>query len=114
MFFIFMILIAFFFTALGTAIASLLEDMQGFNLIMNFLIMPLYFLSGAFYPISNLPSFIRIISYIDPLTYGVDALRGILIGASAMPVMLDMAVLFAVSVVFVILGAYSFDKSESV
>ncbi len=72
----FMFLIAIFFTGLGLAIASMMKDMQGFQLIMNFLIMPIFFLSGALFPLENLPSAIYFISRIDPLTYGVDGMRG--------------------------------------
>lgn len=72
-----MFLIAIFFTGLGLAIASMMKDMQGFQLIMNFLIMPIFFLSGALFPLENLPSAIYFISRIDPpLTYGVDGMRG--------------------------------------
>ena len=67
-----------FFTALGTAIASKLEDMQAFPLIINFLIMPLFFLSGALFPLEGLPRTIQIITYLDPLSYGVDGIRGAL------------------------------------
>ena len=51
---LFMMLIALVFAALGTAIGSVLQDMQGFQLIMNFLVLPIYFLSGALYPLKNL------------------------------------------------------------
>jgi len=67
-----------FFTAMGTAIASRLEDMQGFQMIMNFLVMPIFFLSGALFPLAGLPSSIFIAASLNPLTYGVDGLRGAL------------------------------------
>src|SRR5438552_1757188 len=70
-----MFLIALLFTGLGTAIASLLQDFQGFQLIMNFLVMPLFFLSGALFPLNLAPKFLTVISSFDPLTYGVDGLR---------------------------------------
>ncbi|MFH2109141.1 MAG: ABC transporter permease, partial [Patescibacteria group bacterium] len=72
---VFIFLIALTFTALGTAIASKLEDMQGFQLIMNFLVMPMFFLSGALFPLNNLPKAVDVITRINPLTYGVDGLR---------------------------------------
>src|SRR5262245_14470236 len=71
----FMALIACAFSALGTAIGSALENMQGFQLIMNFLVMPIFFLSGALYPLTNLPRAFSIAVSLDPLTYGVDGLR---------------------------------------
>ena len=80
--FLFMALIAIVFAALGTAIGSTLKDMQGFQLIMNFLVMPIFFLSGALFPLTNLPTALTIATRLDPLTYGVDGLRGALIGVS--------------------------------
>ncbi|MDH7476027.1 MAG: ABC transporter permease [Microgenomates group bacterium] len=110
LFFIF--LIALLFTALGTAIASMLEDMQGFQLIMNFLVMPLFFLSGALFPINNLPKLLLIITKIDPLSYGVDALRATLINQSYYPVSLDFSILLILVVFLFIIGSYLFSKIE--
>ena len=110
--FVVMFLIAMLFTALGTAIASRLEDMQGFQLIMNFLVMPLFFLSGALFPIDNLPKAIDIITKIDPLTYGVDALRATLSTVSHFGLGLDLLVLIVLVVVVTIIGAYEFSKIE--
>ena len=75
---IFMFLIALLFTALGTAIASLLKDMNAFPLIINFIIMPLFFLSGALFPVNDVPNFLKIIIRLNPLSYGVDGVRGAL------------------------------------
>ena len=80
--FLVMILIALLFTALGTAIASTMEDFHGFQLIMNFLIMPLFFLSGALFPLNDLPATINFLTRLNPLTYGVDGLRAALINSS--------------------------------
>ena len=79
---IFIFLIAILFTALGTAIASKLEDMQGFQLIMNFIIMPVFFLSGALFPLDSLPAAIGFIIKLNPLSYGVDGIRVALTGIS--------------------------------
>src|SRR3989304_8954555 len=80
---VFIFLIALLFTALGTALASVLEDMQGFQLIMNFLVMPIFFLSGALFPLKGLPYVIELFTKINPLTYGNDGLRDILIASSS-------------------------------
>src|ERR1700760_3704125 len=77
--FLFVALIAIVFSALGTAIGSAIKDMQGFQLVMNFLVMPVFFLSGALFPLDNLKRVMSVITKIDPLTYGVDGLRGALI-----------------------------------
>lgn len=75
-----MALIAIVFAALGTAIGSSLKDMQGFQLVMNFLVMPIFFLSGALYPLTNLPRVLVLLTRIDPLSYGVDGMRTVLTG----------------------------------
>jgi len=111
--FLVMVLIALFFTAMGTAIASLLEDMQGFQMIMNFLVMPIFFLSGALFPLTGLPSSIDIIARLNPLTYGVDGLRGALVGGQMQfGFGIDLAVLTGVTVLFLVIGSYLFSKIE--
>lgn len=110
---IFMFLIAIFFTGLGLAIASKMKDMHGFQLIMNFLIMPIFFLSGALFPLENLPSSIYYISRIDPLTYGVDGMRGALAGMSVFGICSDLAVIGTLSVLVCVIGAFLFSKVEA-
>ena len=110
--FVFMFLIAVIFTALGTAIGSLLEDMQGFQLIVNFLIMPLFFLSGALFPLDSLPSSISWIFKINPLSYGVDGLRGAITGVSHFGMGFDFFILCICSVGLIALGGYLFSKIE--
>jgi ABC-2 type transport system permease protein len=112
--FLFMAFIAAMFTALGTAIGSLLTDMQGFQMIMNFLVMPLFFLSGALFPLANLPKVMAFVTSLDPLSYGVDGLRGVLIG-SPYPffgLQLDVVVLSLVTVGFIGLGTYFFSRIQ--
>ncbi len=109
-----MFLISSTFIGLGLIFASRMRDIHGFSLIMNFVIFPLFFLSGALYPLNNLPVWLKYISYIDPLTYGVDGLRGVLIGDSLFSVVFDFILLISFSVVMVLLGAYFFEKSEYV
>lgn len=110
--FIFMFLIAVLFTALGTAIASKLEDMQAFPLIINFIIMPLFFLSGALFPMDSLPSTISFITKINPLSYGVDGLRGTLTGVSHLGLIPDFSVLILLTIIVSIIGSYLFSKIE--
>jgi ABC-2 type transport system permease protein len=112
--FLFMLLIGFTFIGLGLIFASKMKDMQGFGIVMNFIIFPLFFLSGALYPLGNLPWFVRALSYIDPLTFGIDGLRGSLIKVSSLPILLDLAIMIGFSLVMVFLGAYFFEKSETV
>jgi ABC-2 type transport system permease protein len=110
--FLFMALVAVMFTALGTAIASVLSDFQGFQLVMNFLVMPIFFLSGALFPLTNLPKALAITASLDPLTYGVDGLRGSLIGVGHFSATLDVAVLSAIAAVLVSAGAYLFSRIQ--
>lgn len=110
--FVVMFLIALLFTALGTAIASVLQDFQGFQLIMNFLVMPLFFLSGSLFPLNSEPEFLKVISSIDPLTFGVDALRGSLINSSHFGIGVDIVVLGMLTVIVLAIGSYLFSKIE--
>jgi ABC-2 type transport system permease protein len=110
--FVFAGLTALLFTALGTAIASVIEDMQGFQLIMNFLVMPLFFLSGALFPLDGLPRAIDIVARVDPLSYGVDGLRWALIGHAHFPLVVDFAVLVTLTFTLLGVGAWLFNRIE--
>lgn len=110
--FVVMFLISFLFTALGTAIASTLQDFQGFQLIMNFLVMPLFFLSGALFPLQGLPGPLNLIASLDPLTYGVDALRSTLSHVSHFGLTTDVSVLCALTAIVLVIGSYLFSKIE--
>lgn len=107
-----MFLVAILFTSFGTMIASFLDDMQGFQLIMNFIIMPLVFLSGAFFPLPGLPPVLAVIARIDPLSYGIDAFRGLLINMSHYGLSQDILMLCVVTAVFVSLGGYFFRRVQ--
>ena len=101
------------FSALATAIGSSIKEMQGFQMVMNFLLMPLFFLSGAIYPLEGLPRVLAALTRVDPLTYGVDGVRGLLIGRTHFGIPLDIAVLLSVGVLFVAFGAWRFSKLEA-
>jgi len=109
---LFMALIACLFSALGTAIGSALQDMQGFQLVMNFLVMPIFFLSGALYPLDNLPKLFAAATMADPLSYGVDGMRTMLLGISHFGAALDVAVLAGVGLVLLGVGSYLFSKIQ--
>ena len=110
--FVFMFLIALLFTALGTAIASVLQDMTGFQLIMNFIVMPIFFLSGSLFPPSGLPGVLNTIVRIDPLAYGVDGLRGTLGQMAHFGLATDFWVLTTCVVVLIGVGSYLFSKIQ--
>jgi len=104
--------IASLFSALGITVASFVKDMQGFQLVMNFLVMPTFFLSGALFPLTNSPLLLRALATIDPLSYGVDGIRALLINVSHFGVATDATVLLVMASAFLGLGSYCFTKLE--
>jgi len=109
---LFMMLIACVFSALGTAIGSVLVNIQGFQMIMNFLVLPIFFLSGALYPLDGLPGVLSMITRLDPLAYGVDGLRTALIGVSHFGMMADGVVLVVVAMMLLVAGSRLFSRIQ--
>ncbi|MGA8110182.1 MAG: ABC transporter permease [Acidobacteriaceae bacterium] len=115
---IFVAMIAIVFAALGASIGSTIKDMQGFQVLMNFLVMPIFFLSGALYPLKNLPVVLSWITHADPLTYGIDGLRGVLIGSWQFNFpwqfnfLLDLGLLGALAAIFLGTSAWLFSRIE--
>jgi ABC-2 type transport system permease protein len=110
--FAFLALIAIVFTALGTTIGSSLKDMQGYTAAMNFLVLPVFLLSGTLFPLDNLPILLATMTRADPLAYGVDGLRATLIAQAHFGAVLDAAVLGSAAVILTVLGAWRFSKIE--
>lgn len=108
-----MALIALLFTAVGSCIACLIDDMQAFPLVINFLVMPLFFLSGALFPLDTAPAGLQLVAMFDPLSYGVDALRSSLTGVEHFGPWINYPVLLVVSLGFLILGGRLFGKMEA-
>jgi ABC-2 type transport system permease protein len=109
---LFMVLIACLFSALGTAIGSTIENIQGFQLVMNFLVMPIFFLSGALYPLGNLPKALSVVTSLDPLAYGVDGLRTSLSGVTHFGLTADLLVLVVVTTILLLVGSHLFSKIQ--
>lgn len=109
---VFMLFISIFFTAMGTAIASIMEDMSAFPLVSNFLIMPIFFLSGALFPLENLPLSIRWFSYVNPLSFGVDGLRITLAGQSFFGLEISTLVLGGMIAGMLVIGACLFRRIQ--
>ncbi len=105
-------------TSLGILIAARLTSFDGFNIIMNFLVMPMLFLSGAMYPVTSMPRVLRQLTLINPLTYGVDAFKHVLLENSTpplgpeFPLSLDLFVVSGTAIVMLTLAALSFRKKE--
>jgi ABC-2 type transport system permease protein len=107
---VFMVLIGISFTAFGIAIASRMEDMHGFQLIMNFVIFPIFGLSGALFPIESLPGWVRYLTLLDPLTYGVEGIRYGLLGSSHIDPAICFVILSGFTILMVGFGSYLFRK----
>lgn len=112
------ILVSFCITSIGILIASRLTSLDGFNILMNFLVMPMFFLSGAMYPVTSMPPALRQLTHINPLTYGIDAFKHVLLRGSKpplgpeFPITLDLFVMLAVSIVMLTLAALSFRRKD--
>ncbi len=107
-----MVLISMAFVSVGLIFASVLDDMHGFSLIVNFFVFPIFFLSGALFPVENLPGWVRPLCYADPLTYGVDLMRGTLTGVWAFHPLLDLGVLAGFGLVAISVGSWLFSRLE--
>src|SRR5919197_1329678 len=94
------LLLSFCLTSVGLTIGSYIESLEGFQLIVSFVVFPLFFLSGALFPLSNLPSWLSILTRIDPATYAVDALRNAMLGIASYSFPIDIGVLAAFTIGF--------------
>ena len=109
---IFMLVLAAAVVSIGLIIGSFMESPEGFNLIISFLVFPLFFLSGALFPIDNLPSWLRAFTALNPVTYAVDGMRGVMLGMSTFPVMMDFGVLLGFAVVMIVIGSIAFSRMK--
>jgi ABC-2 type transport system permease protein len=107
-----MVLIAVGFVLLGIAFSSRMKDFHGFSLIMNFVVMPVFFLSGAFFPLDRLPGWLKWLVYVDPLTYGVDALRFCMVNTSTFPIWISLFALIVFGAVATLAGTLLFSTSQ--
>lgn len=107
---VFVLLLAMAITSLGLAIGSMLNSFEGFGLIQSFVIMPLFFLSGALYPLDNLPGWMVTVTRMNPLTYVVDGMRGALYGINTFPLTLDLGIATLFAVVLIAVGTYAFKR----
>lgn len=109
---IFMLVLAAAVVSIGLIIGSFMESPEGFNLIVSFLVFPLFFLSGALFPIDNLPSWLRTFTTLNPVTYAVDGMRGVMLGKSTFPVIMDFGVLLGFAVVMIGIGSIAFSRMK--
>lgn len=108
------LLLSFCLTSLGLAMGSYIDSLEGFQLIVSFVVFPLFFLSGALFPLNNLPGWLSILTKIDPATYAVDALRNAMLGIASYSFLIDIVVLIAFAIGFGVFGGYSFGRMKAV
>ncbi|MFQ5454968.1 MAG: ABC transporter permease [Nitrospirota bacterium] len=108
----FLFFISFSLTSMGIVVAMQMNSMQGFTVVMNFIVLPMFFLSGAMFPLTNLPLWMDILVKINPLTYGVDILRRIVIEYGEYSISFDVAVVGIFGLVMIILAVLSFNKRD--
>jgi ABC-2 type transport system permease protein len=98
--------------SIGLILGSQMESPEGFQLIISFLVFPLFFLSGALFPITNLPTWLAPFIYVNPVTYAVDGIRGVLLGISRFSLFIDFAVVCLFAVIMILIGTYAFKKMK--
>jgi ABC-2 type transport system permease protein len=108
--FVFMLILACALVSLGLIIGSNMESVEGFQLVVSFLVFPMFFFSGALFPIKNLPTYLLVFTALDPVTYAVDGLRGTLLGNAQLPVALNLLILTCFAAVMVGVGTWSFKR----
>jgi len=96
--------------SLGLVIGSQMESPQGFGLISSFVVFPMFLLSGALYPLSNLPGWLVVLTRINPATYAVDGLRSIILGSSLFLLIVDLSAIILFSILMITLGTYAFNR----
>ena len=96
--------------SIGLVIGANLSSPEGFGLVINFVMWPMFFFSNALFTPENIPEWLTTLIYINPLTYGVDAVRGIILGIHYFPIFLDIAVMMVFSAIMMVLGVFSFRR----
>lgn len=108
------LLMSFGLTSLGLALGSYMHSLEGFQMIVSFVVFPLFFLSGALFPLDDLPSWLRVLTTADPATYGVDAMRDSMLGVGSNSIELDLAILALYTIALGAFGIYSFNRMKAV
>jgi ABC-2 type transport system permease protein len=98
--------------SIGLIVSAIMRSFEGFQSIMTFIIMPMFFLSGAVFPLDKVPSWMTPLTVLDPLTYGVDALRMTLVGVGYRSILVDVVVMTATAVVTISIGTKAFENTE--
>ncbi len=113
-----MLLITFGLVSIGLIVASFMGSLESFGAIQSFINLPLFFLSGALFPISSMPDWMQILSRLNPLSYGVDALRHVILGTTwtaslqLQPLLVDLVVIAVFDVAMIIVGTWAFKRMK--
>jgi len=108
-------LLSFCIASLGIVIATFYESFESFSVIMNFVVMPMFFLSGAMYPVKMLPDILKVLTRLNPFTYGIDALKHTVFGGMGIfdsPLLVDVGVMVFLSVIFVLIAGVLFERKK--
>lgn len=108
--FLFLFVLASALVSLGLIIGANMESPEGFQLITSFLIFPMFFFSGALFPTDNLPHYLLVLTILDPVTYAVDGLRGLILGSSQLPIAVNLAILTAFAALMIGIGTWTFKR----
>jgi ABC-2 type transport system permease protein len=108
------LLMSFGLTSLGLALGSYMYSLEGFQMIVSFVVFPLFFLSGALFPLDDLPGWLQILTTADPATYGVDAMRNAMLGVGSNSIVFDAAILVVYTAALGAFGIYSFKRMKAV
>lgn len=109
---LFLLVTTFGLVSIGLIIGSQMESPEGFQLIISFVLFPMFFLSGALFPISNLPIWLSPLVFVNPVTYAVDGIRGILIGISQFNPLFDFLIMCVFSTIMILVGSFAFKKMK--
>jgi len=117
-----MLLLALVMSALGILVAARQRSMEGFQVIMNFIMLPMFFLSGAFFPLNGVPIWMEVLARVNPVTYGVDPLRQVALRESLPqafmdalrlhPITTDVAIMFGFGIAFLVPAVWLFSKQD--
>ncbi len=105
-----LLLISIAMVSIGLVIGANLKSPEGFNLVIGFVMWPMFFFSGALFPVKDLPQWLTSVTYLNPLTYGVDALRGIILNINHFSIYLDAGIVLLFSIIMMGLGVLSFKR----
>ncbi len=98
--------------SIGLIIGSMMESPEGFGLLSSFVTFPLFFLSGSLFPVANLPAWLKVVTFANPVTYGVDAIRGLMLGSYTFGLMVDVPVLLAFAAALIAIGTLAFRRMK--